>query len=130
MDNSVASIDSKTKGQVGDVNIFKSEDDGVYIGEINVMIADQKARRKGIATEAIFIMMFYCWKHFGIDKYVAKILEDNKPSIELFKKLGFKQIGYQKVFKEYVFEFEVTADKKNQQFLLEKTKHIVFAKYE
>lgn len=43
---------------VGDVNVFYHGDDKVE-GEIEVMIAEEGSRRKGIATEAVQLMMGY-----------------------------------------------------------------------
>ena len=44
----------------GDVNIFLSEnDDNETIGEIEIMIAEEKSRKKGIAKESIKMMIQY-----------------------------------------------------------------------
>ena len=46
---------------VGDVNLFLSIDDetGSKSAEIEVMVAEPAARRSGIATEAVQLMMGY-----------------------------------------------------------------------
>jgi hypothetical protein len=46
----------KNKGfMTGDINIFlgTDSDEYPYRGELNVMIAEEKSKRKGLATEAI-----------------------------------------------------------------------------
>jgi hypothetical protein len=41
----------------GDINIFlKSEKEG----EIDIMIAENNSKRKGIASESVLLMMKYC----------------------------------------------------------------------
>ena len=64
------------------------------------MIAEKNSRGKGAATEALQIMMFYATSKLTVDAFVAKIGADNLQSIALFKKLGFKEIKYNKIFNE------------------------------
>ena len=83
--------------------------------EIEVMVAEQSARRSGCATETLWIVMQYAvqvltkakccrWvkitnsrfafqfnvvQELKIDRFVAKILDENKPSLRLFTRMGF-----------------------------------------
>ena len=45
----------------GDVDLFLSEDedDGVKVGEVNIMTAEERSRRKGLGKEAMLLMMNY-----------------------------------------------------------------------
>jgi RimJ/RimL family protein N-acetyltransferase len=77
-------------------------------GEINVMVAETWARRLGVASQAILLMMIYGARHLGIARFVAKISEDNKASIKLFERLGFHQSACVECFQEV--EMEVKAE--------------------
>lgn len=70
--------------------------------EVEVMIAEQQARRKGIATHAVLLMMAFAHEHLpAIDEFVAKILNSNTASVALFeKKLGFEEFRRVKAFGE------------------------------
>ena len=49
------------------------------------MIAESRARQKGCATEALKLMMGYCYDKIRISKFVAKIGKHNLKSYSLFK---------------------------------------------
>lgn len=51
----------------GDINIFLDEDEvsKARSGELNVMIAEERSRRKGLATESLLIFMNYAIQHLG-----------------------------------------------------------------
>ena len=56
------------------------------------MIAEKDARKKGIATEAVKMMIDFGVKEYKRTNIIAKIKQDNTPSINLFQKLGFKKV--------------------------------------
>ena len=68
------------------------------------MIAEDKSRRKGLASEALLLMMKWGADQFGLQGYVAKIIENNTPSIRLFEKLGFKEFARVEAFEEVHFK--------------------------
>merc|ERR1711920_1150450 len=67
------------------------------------MIAAQRSRRKGIATEALQLMLDFARQHFELRHFMAKIQHDNASSIKLFQKLGFAETEYVETFKEFTF---------------------------
>lgn len=92
---------------VGDVNLYLLEntEENEKVAEIEVMIAEEKSRRKGLAYSALQVMMAYASKNLAIQIFVAKILEHNSASIKLFEdKLGFKLERKVKAFKEVHFK--------------------------
>lgn len=93
----------------GDVNIyFLHEEDSKRVAEVEVMIAEERSRRKGLATLALRMIMAYVMEHLKIDSFVAKILEGNLPSIALFTKtLKFKEERRVKAFGEVHYRLEV-----------------------
>lgn len=46
-------------GMAGDVNLFWNDHDEPHTTEIEVMVAEQRSRRKGIAREALQLLMAY-----------------------------------------------------------------------
>ena len=92
----------------GDINIFINDE---HVGELNIMIAEEKSRKKGIATETLQLIIDFSIKKLDIKTFVAKIQSDNVDSIKLFKKAGFEETEYIESFKEYTFMLEVKQEK-------------------
>jgi RimJ/RimL family protein N-acetyltransferase len=95
---------------IGDVNIFLHDRDDPGNAEIEIMTAEKNYSRKGIATEALNLMMIFGAKHLGVHRYFAKINKSNTPSISLFHKLGYKEVNYVEAFQEYEFELNVSEE--------------------
>jgi RimJ/RimL family protein N-acetyltransferase len=100
----------------GDVNCFfsdyfyedfhDSDGEGEWnpeglLGEINLMVARKKSRRKGIAEDALVRFMQYIQTEIPTVKlFVAKIQDTNIASIALFEKLGFHEFKRVECFNE------------------------------
>ena len=85
----------------GDVNLFLNDPDKpTTTAEVEVMVAEPRSRRKGVATEALAIFMAYAAQQLGITKFRAKIKEHNAASIALFTGLGFAEVKRVAVFGE------------------------------
>lgn len=63
---------------------------------VGILIFEQADRGKGIATEALSLLIDYSFKHLDMHQLYANIIDDNLPSIRLFENKGFKQIGLKK----------------------------------
>lgn len=98
---------------VGDVNLHleegqnhededdESENSGVFIVEVDVMVADRNARRKGYARAALKQLMQSCSDTLlHVHKMVARIKTFNDSSIALFRSLGFQEWERSEVFEE------------------------------
>lgn len=88
---------------IGDVNLFLSqEDDGTVKAECEVMIASKEHQGQGLGKEALQMIILYASKHLSISPaaFFAKISMSNTPSLHLFRKLGFEEIGRSEVFQE------------------------------
>lgn len=115
----------------GDVNVFLSLDDetNILTGEIEIMVTEKDSRGKGVATEALWLMMRYCMDNLSINRFEAKILDHNNTSLDLFRrKMHFKDLRHHKVFQEYWLEYNL--DETNRQQIIEETKHIKISQYE
>lgn len=104
---------------VGDCNLFLLPDNGGMdesgddqegcsssrrVFEVEVMVADKQFRRKGLAKEAVRLLMLYAVEVLGATDFVAKIIDNNLPSIHLFRDaLGFKEYKRVPVFSEIHF---------------------------
>eukprot|EP00922_Rhytidocystis_sp_ex-Travisia-forbesii_P063915 GHVS01095045.1.p1 GENE.GHVS01095045.1~~GHVS01095045.1.p1 ORF type:complete len:226 (+),score=50.19 GHVS01095045.1:154-831(+) len=75
-----------------------------YVGELSIMIAESNFRRKGLAREALELMMCHCAEQCSVGTFVAKLKQSNEPSVRLFENLGFHRISASFVFKEYTYE--------------------------
>ncbi|KAM0910021.1 hypothetical protein ACQ4PT_014435 [Festuca glaucescens] len=93
-----------TEAMVGDVNIYMNDPDDTQLAEIEIMIAEQKSRGKGLGQEVILMMMAFAVEKYRIHTFRAKISDSNTASLKLFRKLGFKDASYSAVFKEVTLE--------------------------
>nr|KYP43029.1 N-acetyltransferase 9-like protein [Cajanus cajan] len=95
------------EAMVGDVNIFMNDLDNPHVAEVEIMIAEPKSRRKGLAKESVLMMMTFAIKKLGITSFQVKIGDSNGASLDLFQKLGFVETSYSSIFKEVsVFKFQ------------------------
>eukprot|EP00946_MAST-07B_sp_MAST-7B-sp1_P003413 g3413.t1 len=76
----------------GDTNLFFNDPEDPDCAEIEIMIAEPRYRRCGIATEALQTMMAFARRTLGVTRFVAKIGYDNAASLELFlsPRLGYR----------------------------------------
>lgn len=91
---------SELAGMAGDVNLFLNDPDDPAASEIDVMVAAQRHRRRGFATEAVQLMMHVAEEALGVRTFRAKIKLDNAPSLALFARLGFAEEARVEVFNE------------------------------
>ncbi|XP_025095137.1 N-acetyltransferase 9-like protein isoform X2 [Pomacea canaliculata] len=109
-DQNVAKYSEKENREIdamiGDVNLFFTENKH-EVAEIEIMIAESSARGQGCGREALCSMLRYGVEVLGVTKFVAKIGEDNKPSISLFSQLGFTETSRSEVFVEVTMELQV-----------------------
>lgn len=69
--------------------------------EVEVMIAEERFRRRGLAETAVRLLMQYALAILGATDFVAKILDTNVASLALFQeKLGFLEKKRVPVFHE------------------------------
>lgn len=125
-----SSTDDVTAGMCGDVNAFLWEEDVSDDGkttdaadggepsgerlarlcaELEVMIADARWRRQGLARESLLLLIHWLLEHAprAIAVLVVKIGEDNEPSRRLFESLGFAVHKHLTVFAEVELRMDV-----------------------
>lgn len=72
---------------IGTINLSKTN---MEFPEIGILIGEIPLFGKGLATAAIKKLITYA-KDKGYSGIIAKVMRENKGSIRLFKKLGFKE---------------------------------------
>ncbi|KAL4173837.1 hypothetical protein KRP22_005784 [Phytophthora ramorum] len=102
--------ESAVDRMAGDVNLFFNDYDDPKACEMEIMIAEEKYRRKGFAEEAVKLMMAYATSKLHVTRFVCKIIETNGASLQLFEKLGYEKYNYVAAFKQVEMEL-VTKDK-------------------
>ncbi|KAK3251906.1 hypothetical protein CYMTET_38772 [Cymbomonas tetramitiformis] len=105
-------LDRESESMIGDVNLFITENEDsaeVWNGEVEIMIAEESARRKGVATEAIRLFMHYVCEHLPrVQLFFVKIGDSNESSLKLFEKLDFRFHKHVEVFSETELRQSVT----------------------
>lgn len=81
------STDKLGESMAGDVNLYINDYYDGNRAEIEVMIAEKSHRRKGLAKEALQMMMLFGVRNLQLSCFYAKINKDNSDSIALFKRL-------------------------------------------
>lgn len=80
---------------IGLIDIFDFDFHNKRAG-IGILIKDINNRHKGYGAEALQLLMDYCFTHLNLHQLYCNISEDNEPSIKLFKRYNFKEIGLKK----------------------------------
>lgn len=90
---------------IGDVGVHTLMDEPTTV-EIGVTVATA-ARGAGVATEAVQLVLDHLAAEHGIVRARALIVVDNLPSVALFERLGFEQVGTRMAddgLEEHVYE--------------------------
>ncbi|KAJ3189643.1 hypothetical protein HK101_008820 [Irineochytrium annulatum] len=95
-------------GLIGDVNLYFNDFEDTHSAELEVMIAEESARRKGFGLAAVQLMMRYAVEELGVRKFTSKISMSNTASLRLFRsKLGFQDVSTSEIFQEVTLELDV-----------------------
>jgi RimJ/RimL family protein N-acetyltransferase len=83
-------IENDEKVAVGHINTKCDSRNGTFEYAISVA---SKYKRRGYASEAIWMVLQYYFQHLRYQKVTVRIHADNQPSIDLHKKLGYQLEG-------------------------------------
>lgn len=84
-------VENKSGSTVGAIDLFEFNPSNQRVG-VGVLIAEDY-REKGLASEALDLVIQYCFDILQVHQVFANIAADNLKSIRLFKKKGFMQNG-------------------------------------
>ena len=87
-------IETKSDRLVGMIDLFDFNPQHQRAG-IGILITKEN-QQKGFASEALSILIDYCFKTLNLHQLFANISPDNNTSLELFKKFNFKEVGIKK----------------------------------
>ncbi len=90
-------IDKNTNEEektIGSIDIFDFDPANKRAG-IGVLIVEEE-RNKGYATEALSILLDYCFDVLHLHQVYCNISTDNTTSLNLFKKFNFEVVGVKK----------------------------------
>jgi diamine N-acetyltransferase len=80
---------------IGCIDLFDFEPNHQRAG-IGILIADKSQRRKGFASEALELLVEYCFLSLNLHQLFCNITIDNEASVLLFQKHGFQITGIKK----------------------------------
>lgn len=63
---------------------------------IGIVITEPQSRGKGFGSEALSLLINYCFKQLNLHQLYCNISEENKTSLKLFKDKAFEIIGLKK----------------------------------
>ena len=78
-------------GSFGCIDLFNFNEQHLLAG-IGILI-DKKHRKKGYANEALSLLINYAFEILNLQKLYCNIAEENKASLQLFKKNKFRITG-------------------------------------
>ena len=61
--------------------------------EIGIMLGNPKYQRKGYGMEALNLLLDYGFSFLNLRNIYLKVFEYNEPAYNLYKKVGFKEVG-------------------------------------
>lgn len=88
-------ISNYEKKTLGLIDIFDFDFKNSRAG-IGVLVKNINNRYKGVGSEALKLLINYCFTHLGLHQLYCNITEDNEVSIKLFTNQGFKKVGLKK----------------------------------
>nr|KAJ0204049.1 hypothetical protein LSAT_V11C500273040 [Lactuca sativa] len=107
--------DPHVEAMVGDVNIYMNDLEDSNLAEIEIMIAEPKrSRGKGLGMESVLMMTVFAIENHKINTFRAKIGDSNEASLNMFRKLGFKEVSHSLIFKEVTLELPITPEKSKE----------------
>ena len=97
---------------IGCIDLFDFDPSNLRAG-IGVLIADKSDRRKGFASQALEVLIDYCFQTLNLHQLYCNITTDNESSVLLFQKHGFQITGIKK-------QWIRSGDKFKDELLLQK----------
>lgn len=91
-DHNYAIIDLEENNLIGNIGI--NNYDGIYqSAEIGIFIGNKEYRNKGFGTEAMKLLISYCFDKLNLHSITLCTHETNSCAIKCYEKIGFKKAG-------------------------------------
>lgn len=88
-------IGDKHNETIGTIDLFEFDPFHKRAG-VGILISDEQNRNKGYASDALDVLIKYCFTVLQLHQLFCNISTDNLSSIKLFENKGFKLIGTKK----------------------------------
>ena len=88
-------VQKDQKETIGTIDLFDFDPHHERIG-IGILIKEEKHRQRGYASDALALMLEYCFTVLNLHQVYCTIPETNTPSILLFKRHHFTITGAKK----------------------------------
>jgi diamine N-acetyltransferase len=88
-------VHSETKQPLGCIDLFDFNPQHHRVG-VGLVVFETSQRGKGYAAQSLQLICAYAKEQLQVHQVYANISEDNKASIALFEKAGFKKAGIKK----------------------------------
>ena len=113
-------VQHSTNKPIGTIDLFDISFKHGF-ATLGVLIAEEADRGKGYAQEALMLCINYCSEHLALRNLQCFVHADNLPSLNLFKKLNFREVGVRKEW--YIYQenrideiaFQLCLKNRNQQ---------------
>lgn len=86
--------EKKSKNSIGMIDLFDFDPQHKRAG-IGILIHPEY-QNKGFASDALSMIINYCFKHLNLHQLYANITIDNDKSLSLFNKFKFEKVGVKK----------------------------------
>jgi len=83
---------NKTEKRLGTIDLFDFDPMHQKAG-IGILIARKENRLKGLASEALSLLIEYAFRGLQLHQLYCNVAENNPVSLKLFKKFGFEEVG-------------------------------------
>lgn len=90
----IAKIAGEERATIGTIDLFDFDPVNKRAG-IGIMI-EKNERNRGYASEALGLLIDYCFKILNLHQVYCNIASDNAASLELFSKFNFRETGKKK----------------------------------
>ena len=104
-------ISSYNNETLGLIDIFDFDISNRKAG-LGLLIKSNEKRNNGFGSEALQLVINYCFTHLGLHQLYCNIAEDNIASLNLFKKFKFEIVGLKK-------DWNLVNDEYKNEYLLQ-----------
>lgn len=85
-------VHNETNIPIGTIDLFDYDPHNRRVG-LGILIYDENNRGKGFASEAIDLIIDYCFEVLSLHQIFCNALSNNEASIKMFEHKGFKIAG-------------------------------------
>ena len=82
--------DSQTEKHIGTTGIHNIQESDGKCGDFGIVIGKKEYWNQGIGAEAWYLMVKYAFNSLNLDSIETRVFVDNKASLKIAQKLGFK----------------------------------------